>query len=122
MTASYHTARHEELKQKGHLYLDSLKLHFPEKKIRKYLSRAVGVQWEYINKDSGFHFSHSPTIKQMEKAVAWLALAESQKSLTPRIHPKEPVLSFSEMKSALARLPKRKKLPWWRRLLLCISR
>lgn len=114
------TARHEELKQQGHAHIESLKKHFPEYKIRRHLSRVMGMKWNDRDADSGFHFSHAPSLRQMEEAVKWLALADAQKKL--RVSFKEPkeekVLPYQEMRTALARLPKRRKLPFWKRWLL----
>lgn len=119
------TARHEELKQAGHRHLETLLKHFPEPAIRRRLSYEVGMKYNRKVKDSGFHFSHAPSIQEMEKAVLWLAYAADQKTLEPTLpaNPKEirqkRKLNQAELKAAVARIQERqiRKLPWWRRIL-----
>mgnify|MGYP001564387933 CR=1 FL=1 len=116
--------RREELKRDGHKLLDLLSKKYTEQKVRASVSGRMGLKYRKNNKNSGFHFGHDQSIKDLEKAVEWMKEMKAQDVLTPRLKElKEKEerlpdikLSQTKMKKAFAEL-KRRKRPWYKKVL-----
>jgi len=114
--------RREELKRESHNLLESLSRKHAEMKVRRSLSNHMGLKWHKNIPNSGFHFGHDHSIKELEKAHNWLVAAEKSGTLFPLLlkDPQNKTLSQVELTKAMATL-KRQKMSIFRRFLRFIG-